>query len=1246
MANSSHSVNRFTLLLSFLFIVWLPKDNAWGKSDIELVSLNPGSTISTGSQFQNFNAHGKIIPFNNQLDYEQLFKSDYRPTLNGSIGGGMAVGDLDNDGQVDLFFASKSGADSLYMQVEPLKFQDKSLEAGISQSNAHSIGAAFVDIEGDGDLDIYVTRYGSANKLYINDGYARFSERAAEYGLDYRGSSVSASFADYDRDGDLDLYLVTNRLFIPQQKLQQIMKEIQLLMANNEENFEIPEKYREIIYFLKYKDKSGALVMKAIKAGQKDILFRNDGEGKFVDVTDTAGITSYYRGHQSLWWDFNKDGHQDLYVSNDYFDPDQLFKNNGDGTFTEVTKSLPCIPWFSMGCSVADINNDGFEDLLGADMLGTSHYKKKLNMGDMSSASWFLTTSEPRQYMRNVLLLNQGKGLFNEVAHLSGLSGTDWTWSVLFGDLDCDGLDDVFFTNGFIRNIMNSDLLMSTAGSVNNYKEFGKQLISKPVLNEQNLVYKNSGNLHFSNTTKKWGIEHLGVSTGGVLADIDGDGDLDILSNNINEPASLFLNTNEENSTLVVNLRHHSKNVFGVGTSVTIHSADKQQTKIVNPYKGYASSAEPVAYFGLGKNKIVSKLTIAWPDGTIENFNNIPVNSKVTIRSNGHSSNPEIITQNTEPPAPLFVEKSKNYKLDESHKASNFDDFTVQPLLPNQMSQLGSGLAIADINNDGFDDVFFGGGQGQAGQLYLNQNKIFKIIDGPWQKAALSQDSSPLWIDYDSDGDLDLFVASGGNHLPKNHKYYQDRLYENIGDLKFEDATELLPVMKESSGPAVAFDMDKDGDTDLFIGNRMTPWTYPITSRSYLLENRNGKFEDVTNSKAPEAYLAGMVTAATACDVDNDGLQDLIITTEWGSVKLFANFGGKFRDISKFINLSTFTGWWQSIHPFDADNDGDLDFLLGNFGHNTKYHASPNEPVSLYLGDFNRTGRFHIVEAEYEKGVLYPVRGRSCSSTVMPFLKSKFPTFDSFAKAPLFDIYDQAKNGQCQQLDVTHLETMIAINNGARGFEMIEGHHMAQLAPSFGANDIDINGDGFPEIILAQNFYGPQPETGRMDGSIGTVLSISKNANTIKQEPRDLLETGLVITGDAKGLATGDFNRDGNPDLLVSRNGQTPLLFEMNEHNPVGYLSVKLKGLPGNTTATGARIQAFYSDRTRLVKEVRSGTGYWSQSSSAQFFSQTQKRFVTSLIIKWPGFSKPTHQRIKSPSPSSRILTINHPKNN
>ena len=1071
------------------------------------------------------------LEFTNLLRRENLVAYVY-------TGAGLAVGDYDDDGLPDVYLVSQDGSNKLFRQVAPLRFEDVTLTAGgLGGGDAWGTAASFVDIDGDGDLDLYVCNLESPNLLYLNAGDGTFREAAGRRGLAASAASTGCAFADYDNDGDLDLYLVTNRL-LGTQLPPQIVAEMTLpgdLKKTRQELFppypQFESKAGRLVVPAGYEDFFFTIGDKVYPAGQCDRLYRNDG-GIFRDVTAAAGIHDQGNGLSAIWWDSDADGDLDLYVANDLQSPDVLYENRGDGTFRDVTAArLPCTAFFGMGCDVGDVDRDGRLDLFVADMSSTTHYMGKMLMGNMDQHRWLLMNGEPPQQMRNVLFLDSGTERFREAAHLFGLASTDWTWSVRFADLDEDGWLDLHATNGIPVFTDNPDSgrefdQLWAHGARQQALDLYRQL---PRVEERNIARRNTGDHGFEDVGSAWGLDEASVGQGSVICDLDRDGDLDVLVNNQNGEASLFENRTADSHRLLVELRGTTSNRRGVGATVTVGAAGARQTRLVMPTRGYMSAGEATAHFGLGVATRVDEIVVRWPSGIVQRFADLAADQHLTIREDGVPP-PPLMPSAVEASGTMFAPLAG---LRFEHSEREFDDFAVQPLLPHRLSRLGPGLAKGDVDGDGRDDIWCGGAAGQHGVLLLARGLDgFREAHGPWRDDGDCEDTGALLFDADGDGDLDLYVVSGGVEAGDRTGLLRDRLYLGNGGGKFERADDALPDLRHSGSCVVAGDYDDDGDLDLFVGSRVVAGRFPHAPSSVLLRNDDGRFIDVTAETAPMLANAGMVTGAQWADLDGDERLDLVVAAQWQPLRVLGNKdGARFEDRTALLGLDAIHGQWNAVAAADFDADGDLDLVATNLGLNSKYRADPGHELQLFARDFDGNGTFDVVEAKTSGDRKLPVRGRSCSSGAMPHLASKFPTYDAFARASLGDIYGDSL-ADCLTLSVNELRHVVFMNAGGR-FTPQPLPRAAQDSAAYGIGIADFDGDGRLDLVLAQNTFSPEPETGHIGGGLSVMLR-GKGDGSFAVVPADI--SGVVVADDAVDVAVADLDGDGRPDFALSVN--------------------------------------------------------------------------------------------------------------
>ncbi len=1166
----------------------------------KLTKVTSGSGPSMGKRFEVLKDTG--IDFANSLDRE---KYPYQLIETGS---GVALGDYDNDGLTDIYLVGADLQNKLYRATGDFKFEDVTQKTGVDgRVNGQEVwgsSASFADIDNDGDLDLFVCNMAAPNLLYVNQGDGSFLEQSVERNVAYQGASKSANFCDYDRDGDLDMYLLTYQDFV----------------SSGEDAFETVDGVKRVKQDqLEY---HALIAGRPAYAGEKDIFYRNDGNGVFIDATDEAGISGYDRGLSCVWFDYDNDGWQDIYVGSDFKMPDHLYRNNRDGTFTDVLpKVVRHTPWFSMGLDTGDLNNDGLLDLMVADMSSTSHYKQKLNMGGMNDSNWFLDQGEPRQYMKNAVLVNSGAEAFMEVAKMTGLSSTDWTWAVRFVDLDNDGLLDVFVTNGHARDAMNADISdrftkLEESGAPRS--EIDRLYAQIPAVTEPNLAFKNLGDLKFQPVGSDWNLDHEGVSHAAAFADFDDDGDLDLVINNYYEQTMVYRNNSTQGNRVMVELRCQDNNFYGYGSKVEIWQGENHYLRELHPVRGYLASDAPAVHFGLGDAETIDRMKVTWPDGSSQEFTELPtdrlyrvIESPDRLPESSSKANAIVQTQ--------FQDSAAKLGLNFKHQETEFNDYLNEPLLPYQLSELGSGIAWGDVNGDGYPDAFCGGAAGQSGQLFINQEgKKFEKVAGPWNDSVDCEDTGILFFDAEGDGDLDLYIASGSNE--GDAQSLRDRLYLNSGNSTFENAAAIaLPDVSDSSSSVSAVDFDHDGDLDLFVGSRSVPGKYPVTPTSRLLINDNGKFTVAPEETAPGLNEVGLVNSAVWSDYNGDGWHDLFLALDWGPVAVFKNDKGTLTNVTSELGIDDKLGWWHGIATADLDDDGDIDYVVTNQGRNTKYHADKKHPHRLYYDDFDNNGTMDLVETEFEGDTEFPVRGRSCSSSTMPFIAEKFETYHDFALASVAEIYEPEIKDRPMR-EVNFLDSAIFWNDGDK-FRVESMPYLAQISPGYGIQVADFDGDSQLDILMANNFFGPQPETGYMDGGLGWFLKGSGNGQFAAVWPN---QSGVVLNKDSNGLAVADFDLDGDLDALVGVSNSEVQLLE-NKTQLTKSLRVKIEGPKSNPNAIGARVKLVGPDASRVI-ELNGGSSYLSQACNLNLsVSQAASKKFGSIEVHWPDGSISKH---------------------
>lgn len=1048
------------------------------------------SEVSLKVIFKKLHNDSTGISFANHLKESDLLNYFTYPYI--YMGGGIAAGDINNDGLIDLFFSGNMVHNKVYLNLGNLKFEDITETAGLKGDNRWYTGTTMADVNNDGFLDIYCLVGGQSlpkeNQLFINNGDNTFTEKAKEFGLADIGNSVDASFFDYDNDGDLDVFVA---------------------------NYPItPFSYNSYNYKMR---------MDRVTDQESDHLYRNDGD-HFTKVTDQANVKMYSLSLSVTVSDLNQDGFKDIYVSNDFGSPDCMYINNQDGTFTDkIKETTNHTSFYGMGVDIADFNNDGLLDILQMDMNAESNRRSKANMASMNPLMFknIEKIGFQYQFMQNTLQLGLGTpdGVtpkFSDVSRLAGISSTDWSWSSLFADLDNDGWKDVFISNGTRREINNKDYFASLKGEKKHKDSLLSKSLSIPSEKIDNYVFKNNKDLTFDKANALWGIEYEGFSNGAVYADLDNDGDLEIILNNIDDYATIFENkSSESNNYVVFNFSGNAKNTFGLGCRVDLDLDTYQQTQELTLSRGFQSSVAPNLHFGLGDLKLIKEAKITWPDGKVEILKNLEVNKYLNI----HYKNAQFKDQLKSEQLLAFNSFTDTLAI-YKHKENDYDDFKYEILLPHKTSQFGPGIAVGDINDDGLDDFYVGAASKYPGGLF------YQNLDGTFtqQKTKLliddrqHEDIGALIFDADGDGDNDLYIVSGGNEFKSNSEMLQDRLYINIGKGKLVKNKTALPNIPTSGSRVTAHDFDKDGDLDLFVGGRLLPANYPYPVNSYLLENisKSGKPQFKIHEQNEALFTKlGLVTTSLWVDYDNDGWEDLFVSGEWMPITVFKNEKGRFKNVTENLGLSDTVGWWFSLSSGDFDKDGDLDIICGNLGLNYKYKANKKETFDIYLNDFDGNNINDIVLSYYNEGKKYPVRGRQCSAQQMPNIKKKYETYNEFSTATLTDVYEESKLDNAVHYQVKSFAS-IYLENVDNGFKQHVLPNAVQISPINQILVNDFDNDGYLDAVLAGNLFASEVETPRADAGYGMFL---KGNGKGKLKPIESKDSGLFTNGDVKDLA-------------------------------------------------------------------------------------------------------------------------------
>ena len=1042
-----------------------------------------------GISFQNLISETEEM---NVVNYEYLYN-----------GGGVGVGDFNNDGLQDLFFTGTMVDDELY--VNKGNFDFEKIDFPNSGSRGFSTGVSIVDINNDGLQDIYVCRTGKGNgterrnQLYINNGNLHFTEQAQEYNIASDHHSNHAAFFDYDHDGDLDLYVLNHPIdFKNSQRLR--------VKLNSE------GKYERII------DPKTKF--------DSDQFYENIG-GKYKEVTEQAGVSNYGYGLSVTIVDVNKDGFSDIYVANDYIEPDILYVNQRDGTFkNEVAKYFSHISENSMGSDWADINNDGLNDLIVVDMIAEGNYRQKTLVSSMTHDRYhnLKNLSYHPQHMRNVVQLNMGTGKFSEIGHLLGVSNTDWSWAPLIVDMDNDGLKDLLITNGYRRDLSDCDYTLYKSDSLSKSKTANIQeyLTNIPETPIRNYIYKNKGNLEFSDVSEQWGIEKKTYSNGAASVDLNNDGFLDFVVNNVDGTPVIYKNEMKGNHYLNIVLKGEENNKDAIGSSVELFSSDLYSIELITGHRGYFSSVQKVAHFGLGDNEVIDSLKIKWANNTYSLLTQIPIDTTLVIDYNKVEKSPSKLQGRRD--EPLF-EPTKS-PIDFTHIENEFDDLRVQHLLPHCFSNMGPPLVTSQ--EEGL--TFIGGSFGQSSVL-LKGNKRIELAD-----TKNTEEVDAVFVDFDNDGDSDLYVVSGGNSKPLQIENYRDHFYVNEGG-DFVLRNDLIPTAQCSGGTVTSLDYDNDGDMDLFIGGRIVPGNYPYMPMSYIFENIGNKYVDVTEEKASFLRYIGMVSDSHWADIDKDGNNELILCGEFMAVEILQYNDGKFSR-SAYSNLSKHKGWWNTIKVHDIDKDGDLDIIAGNLGSNAKYRATLDKPYQLYVHDFDDNGRVDPIACQYYGETSHPIPARGDLLKQLPILQRRLISYRKYANCTIDDLFTKEELEQSDTLTANHFVSTF-FRNDSGSFEAIPLPIHCQFAPIYAIEVLEHNDQTY--IITAGNNEQANIESGPYDSGRINVYRYTENGEFDYISP---LKTGLNVEGDIRSM---DIIKKGEDyRLLIGVNDDKVQEFELN----------------------------------------------------------------------------------------------------
>jgi enediyne biosynthesis protein E4 len=1102
---------RFIVLSFFLFIFSSCSKN---NTDNQSFLFSKLESSSTGINFVNEVKNGEEM---------NIFK--YRNFYNG---GGVAIGDINNDGLSDVYFTSNLGTNTLYLNKGNFKFQDISKSARIQGTKTWSTGVVMVDINADGLLDIYVCNAGSTkgeqqkNELFINNGNLTFTDKADQYNLADTGITTHAAFFDYDKDGDLDCYILNNS-FIPVSSL------------NYSNKRELRDKDWDVNPILK---------------GGGDKLLRNDS-GKFIDVSESAGIYGSLIGFGLgvTVGDVNGDLYPDIYISNDFYERDYLYINNKNGTFSEQIQNWAShISQSSMGADMADINNDGKADVFVTDMLPEpdERVKTTTSFDNYDLFTRKLNLDFYNQFMQNSLQLNTGNNEFQEIAHYAGVSKTDWSWGALLFDMDNDGYKDIYVCNGIYHDLTNQDFMdffanelmqkMAVTGKKEDIETIINKMPSTPI---PNYAFKNKQNLTFTNEAKNWGLDTPSFSNGAAYGDLDNDGDLDLIVNNVNSPAFVYQNNSEkskDNHFIKVKLKGEDQNRFGVGSVVELFSGAEIIKQELIPSRGFQSSMDYVMTFGIGTKKIDS-MQVIWSNGKYQTLKKITNNTTITLNIAEAKSNYSSKINKTKP---FFSETPNTFQ---THRENEYIDFDYEGLISKMLSQEGPSLAVADINNDGNEDIFIGGAKGKSGNTYFNQgNDNYSLIpQNDLSKDASFEDTATCFMDVDQDGDQDLLVGSGGNEKA-DQVNYQNRLYLNNGKGIFIRSSTSMPTTNNNVAVIASCDFDNDEDTDVFIGSRSVPGVYGIDPKHLLLENDGkGNFTNVIDKKAFKLKDAGMITDAVWEDMDHDGKKDLIVVGDWIAPTIFKNTGRRLVEFKS--NLTNYSGFWNAIHCVDLNNDGKKDLILGNKGTNTVYHCSTKNPMKLFVNDFDDNGTIDQITTRSINGRDMPLHMKKELAGQIPSIKKKNLNFAEYAKKSIQEIFKPEVIDNSIKKQATIQESMIAINKGNGQFEIQILPKEVQFSCVNSITTLDVNKDGILDIILGGNQYEFKPQFSRLDANFGSVLLGTKKG-TFFWTPYD--KSGFFVKGEIKHLQTIK-DKNNKVAIIAVLNNDKPKIFKPNE---------------------------------------------------------------------------------------------------
>lgn len=1159
----------------------------------------PGFTLLTSEQTG--------ITFTNTLT--EIDGAANRVLLDGS---GVAVGDFDNDGLPDIFLCGLNTPNVLYKNLGDFRFKDFTESAGLRCSGKHFRGAVFADINGDGWLDLLVTSTGRGVLCFLNDGHGKFSDATQEAGITSKFGSMTLALADVDGNGTLDLYVVNYRSEDIRDRGQ-----ANLQFVNGQ--LTVPPWFKDRLLIV-----NGQV----LEYGEPDQLYLNDGKGRFTPVSWTDGAFVDGEGKKlkqpPLDWglsatfrDFNNDGAPDIYVCNDYWPPDRIWLNDGHGKFRAIPElALRGTSASSMGVDFADMDRDGRMDFFVVDMLSRDMRLRKRQMRAYTPGLIPVTAIKDRpQLMRNTLFHNRGDGTFQETANFSGLTASDWSWQPVFIDVDLDGFEDLLITTGNVKDVQDLDATAAIDLRQHSWQSYTNELERQKAFTHERMIhnrlypdlktpvvaFRNRGDLTFTEMTQVWGTAQAGVHHGIAMADLDGDGDLDFVVNNLGSAAGVYRNEGSE-PRVAVRLRGLPPNTQGIGARIRVSGGPVSQSQETISGGRYLSGDDPLRVFAAGNVTNDLSIEVTWRNGKRTIVRGAKANRIYELEEATSQPGSQISTMSAQP---LFEDVSSLLK--HTHVDQPFDDFTRQPLLPRKLSQLGPGVAWFDVNGDGWDDLIIGSGRGGQLKILLNDAKGgFKPFEEPRFATPITRDQTTV-VGWRREDGKAVVLAGSANYedgLPvgaavRQYDFGQKTIHDN------------LPGQPSSTGPLGLADIDGDGDLDLFVGGRVIPARYPESASSILFRNNLGRWEiDVENTKA--LAKVGLVSSAVWSDLDEDGFPELILACEWGPVRLFKNEVGRLREMTKEFGLAKYLGWWNGVTTGDIDGDGKLDIIASNWGLNSPYAATFEQPLALFYGDFTQRNAVDLIETEVDPATraVVPRRMLNPLAGAIPFLREHFSSHKAFSEASIDEVL-KALAVKANEVRATTLASMIFFNRGKR-FEAVELPREAQLAPAFSVNVGDYDGDGHEDIFLSQNVFAEEPEIARSDAGRGVLLK-GNGAGSVFAVPGQ--ESGIQIYGEQRGAAVSDFDEDGRLDLVVTQNGVATRLFRNVGAKPA--LRVRLKGPVGNPTGIGATLQLVFASGKGPLREIHAGSGYWSQDSAVQLLALREA--AATIAVHWPG---------------------------